>query len=112
MTVATWLRPLKAALTRTAPRRPIRNAPPRRLRLEALEDRTVPATITWVNPAGGDWGTPSNWSGGTVPGAADDAVINLGANDFTVTHSAGFDRVWRLTCQASLTLSGGSLKFL
>jgi hypothetical protein len=46
-----------------------------------------------------------------VPGAADDAVIDLGANSFTVTHSAGNDAVNSLTDQAAFTLSGGSLSF-
>src|SRR5262245_15418328 len=37
------------------------------LLLEPLEDRVVPATKTWALTIGGNWGTPSNWSGGTVP---------------------------------------------
>ena len=46
------------------------------------------ATRTWTNAAGGSWATGSNWSGGLVPTAADDAVINMGAI-FTVTVPAG-----------------------
>jgi len=46
MTVASWLRPLKAKLSRNAPHRPARKRPARRLRLEPLEDRTVPATVS------------------------------------------------------------------
>ena len=40
-----------------------------KLYLEPLEDRTLPAVVMWTNPAGGDWGTPTNWSSGAVPGA-------------------------------------------
>ncbi len=86
-----------------------------RPRLQLLEDRTQPSTLTWINPAGGDWNTAANWQEqGTginrVPGAADDAVIDLGANDFTVTHSSGNDTVHSLTDRAAFTLSGGSLE--
>lgn len=45
MTIASWLRPLKAAMTRNASRRPIRKWPLRRMRLETLEDRVVPAVL-------------------------------------------------------------------
>src|SRR5207253_1704917 len=52
-----------------------------------LEDRTLPSTVTWINPGSGDWNTASNWSSGAVPGAADDVVINVPG--ITVTHGAG-----------------------
>jgi hypothetical protein len=43
-------------------------------------------------------------------GAGDDAVIDLGANDFAVTLSSGSNSVQNLTCQAAFTVtSGGSL---
>jgi hypothetical protein len=57
-------------------RSPFRTA---RLRLESLETRTVPATITWSGgPAGTgtNWLDPNNWVGGVLPGPNDDAVIN------------------------------------
>jgi hypothetical protein len=59
----------------------------RQLWVESLEERTVPAPVSWINAAGGDWGTTSNWSTGAVPGAADDVTINL-PGSVTVTHSA------------------------
>jgi hypothetical protein len=34
------------------------------LRVEQLEDRTVPVTNSWINTGGGDWDTPGNWSRG------------------------------------------------
>ncbi len=67
------------------PRAAVRNRFHRPL-LEPLEVRLAPATINWVNPAGGDWDTASNWQGGVVPGANDDAVINEPGN-VTITHS-------------------------
>src|SRR5438105_15325257 len=78
---------------------------------EALEERTVPsATVNWINPAGGDWDTSTNWSGGQVPGASDDVVIDHGTNNFTVTHSSSaVDSVQSLTDRASFSLSGGTL---
>lgn len=41
------------------------------------------ATGTWINAAGGSWPNPANWSGGTIPGAADDtadfSTLSLGS---------------------------------
>jgi hypothetical protein len=72
--------------------------------LEALEDRSVPATISWVNPAGGDWDTPSNWSSGAVPGAGDDVVISSLSSSSSITRASGA----AITVQ-NLTFSGGTL---
>jgi hypothetical protein len=77
---------------------PRRRARPRaragcRPRLEALEDRATPATITWVNPAGGPWDVPANWDLGRTPQPDDDVVIgrlNFGA---VVDHAGGDDTV-------------------
>ena len=33
----------------------------RHLQLQPCEDRVVPATITWINEAGGGWMTAANW---------------------------------------------------
>jgi hypothetical protein len=77
--------------------------------LELLEDRAVPATVTWINPAGGAWNVPSNWDTGTLPGAADDARIPDFPGDITITHSTGTDTIRSLTSQEAVVLSGGSL---
>jgi hypothetical protein len=76
--------------------------------MEGLERRVLPATVTWINPLGGDWDTASNWSSGQVPGPSDDAIINVpGA---TITHIFGTrDAVHSLTSQAAIALSAGSL---
>jgi hypothetical protein len=71
-----------------------------RPRLEALEDRCLPATFTWIcpNQAMAGWSVPANWAregvGGNVPGAGDTAVFNnnnvrnstmdLGAFDYSI----------------------------
>jgi hypothetical protein len=68
-----------------------------------------PVVVTWINPAGGDWDTASNWSTGQVPGPANAAVIAMPS--ITVQHaSAVADTVYSLTSNAAnLTISGGSL---
>lgn len=42
------------------------------------------ATISWINPAGGNWSNPVNWDAGTVPGSGDNAQIILGGS-YTVS---------------------------
>ncbi|HLN29982.1 MAG TPA: hypothetical protein VK395_19730, partial [Gemmataceae bacterium] len=62
------------------------------------------SVVNWINPAGGDWDTPGNWSTGQVPGATDDAVINY--SNITVTHNtSSSDAVNSITSEAALTLS-------
>ncbi len=79
-----------------------------RATVDRLEDRTLLSTVTWINPSGGDWDDPSMWSGGVVPGAADDAVISF--SDITITHdTSASDTVDSLTCDAALDISDGSL---
>jgi RHS repeat-associated protein len=65
-------------------------------------------TVTWINAAGGDWDTPSNWDLGRVPGPGDDVVI--GIPGITVTHAlTRADALHSLTSQAFVSLSAGSL---
>src|SRR4051812_6949156 len=82
---------------------------PARLRLETLEERTVPASLPvvnllpnptlvsspvfWINPAGGDWDVAANWSTSLVPGLgthrvpkADDVAF-ITTPGVTVTHN-------------------------
>ena len=63
---------------RCQPNKPHRSHPPyrtRQLLVEILENRVVPATITWLNAAGGDWGTAGNWDLNRTPVDGDDVVI-------------------------------------
>jgi hypothetical protein len=56
--------------------------------------------IHWTNAAGGNWSTPSNWSGGVVPTSADNVAIDTaGTYTVTVDVAAG---------SAALTIGGGS----
>ena len=66
-------------------------------------------TITWDGgavPASTAWATAANWSGDTLPGAADHVCIPAGA---TVVHSTGTTSILSLQSQGALTLSGGTL---
>ncbi len=57
------------------------------------------ATRSWVNPAGGNWNSPTNWDTG-VPGPADAAIITL-SGTYAVTLDVN-------PTVASLTLGGTS----
>ena len=59
-----------------------------------------PVMIAWLNPAGGDWHTPANWSTGRVPVALQDVVISL-AGTYTVALS-------QTAAVRSLTLGGAA----
>ncbi|HZT79054.1 MAG TPA: hypothetical protein VFA26_02430, partial [Gemmataceae bacterium] len=84
-------------LPRGRPKRPIRI---RQFRpsVEVLEDRWVPANLTWVGPAGGKWSVAANWAPAQVPGNGDilffsgdtkntDSTMDLGGGVFY--HIAG-----------------------
>lgn len=70
------------------------------------------ATVTWNNGAGTtDWTNATNW-GGSAPGAADTAVINLGANGpnvvTTVTTVTNVE-VGTTAANGTLNVSGGGV---
>ncbi len=79
-----------------------------------LEPRQLLSTITWNNtvaPTGGDWDIPLNWSPAQVPGAGDDAVINLASAGTVLLSSNQADGVQSLATNpnTTLTVSDGSL---
>src|SRR5262249_23317561 len=75
-------------------------------RLEQLEDRTAPA-VSWTGAGDGtSWGDARDWSGGKLPGAADD--VDLGSGSVAVVHTSGSDAVRQLTSHRPLLLSGGT----
>ena len=64
--------------------------------------------VQWIGTAGGNWNTPSNWSTGALPQAADDVSITLPAGQ-TVTITTAIT-VNSLTCDCDLAInSGGTL---
>ena len=75
------------------------------------------ATLTWINPAGGDWNSTNNWSPGQVPASGDNVVITQNGT-YTVTNT-GSATLGSLTLGAasgiqtlnvaSLTLTNSSL---
>src|SRR5208283_354746 len=83
----------------------------RLLVFERLEDRTLPSTVTWMNPAGGNWDNRANWSPANVPGSGDDAVINTTSAATITIQSGDSESVRSLTTASGDTLSitGGSL---
>jgi hypothetical protein len=40
---------------------------------------------TWLNPSGGTFQAPGNWSGSAVPGPADAAIFSMFAPPYTVS---------------------------
>jgi hypothetical protein len=66
------------------------------------------AVVKWVGSSG-DWGDAAHWSGGAVPGANDDVVIDTSNSDITVTVSTGNNQVDSVVCQETLQLNGGTL---
>lgn len=79
----------------------------RRLRLELLEDRTLLATNVFINPNGGSWSTPTNWSLGRAPLANDDVSLPALANGASVTYGPLLDvTLNNLALDAPLALDG------
>ncbi|MBX3401239.1 MAG: cadherin-like domain-containing protein [Gemmataceae bacterium] len=72
-----WLRKLSKKLIPASPPPYVKPKRPKVINLldMQLEDRVTPATITWINAAGGSWGTAANWDLGRLPTTGDDVVI-------------------------------------
>ena len=81
----------------------------RRPVVEILESRLLLATAHWINPASGSWDVPGNWDTGKVPGALDDAIINVSGASPTVTIGSNVETVRSITTQDPLVISGGGL---
>src|SRR4051794_25695605 len=80
-----------------------------RTQLEQLEDRTVPATVTWTATTSGFWDVGSNWSTGNVPQPGDDVVISDPARNLTITYRQTSPSIRSLDSDEAFTLSGGTL---
>ncbi len=94
------------------PRRPAlgrRHPPMDHALFEPLEARQLFASIAW--DGGGDGTTlnqAANWAGDVLPGASDDAVVNV-AGSPTLSMSSGTFGVNSLTCAETFNLSGGTI---
>ncbi len=87
----------------------------RKLRIEALETRSLLSAVTWINPNGGCWDVGSNWSNGQGPGAGNDAVINTVVSAPITVQSGDNISVRSVTTgdpSDTLSISGGSLTVL
>ena len=88
----------------------------RSLCVEGLEERVVLSQITWNNRNSGstfttaNWNDPNNWTGLKVPGAGDDAVINVTGTVVINTPGTSLS-VNSITTNATtnLEIDGGSL---
>jgi hypothetical protein len=86
--------------------------------VETLETRIVLSTVTWVNPAGGNWSVPANWSTDALPGSGDDVVINQ-AGSPTITmdvssvsvHSVTSSDPFVVAAGKTLTVTAGASQF-
>jgi autotransporter-associated beta strand protein len=86
---------------------PARARKQRRLALEPLEDRVVPATDSWTGGAGLanlNWSATANWSLGRAPISGDNVVFNLTPPTLEVIN----DNLTTNPVLASLTVSGGN----
>ncbi|MBC7834436.1 MAG: hypothetical protein H7Y88_04955 [Phycisphaerales bacterium] len=82
---------------------------------DQLEPRQLLTAIIWDGGAGDNfWHSAANWSGDTVPTAADDAVISLPASSPTIIYNAtsGARSVRSLINDEAMTISGGALSIL
>ncbi len=83
--------------------------------IEGLEERLVLSTILWDStnsPAGGSWDTGTNWVGGNVPGATDDAVVNLTSPGTVTLGSSVSATLNSLTTNANTSLTMNTFSLL
>jgi fibronectin-binding autotransporter adhesin len=85
----------KSWLQRLFVSHPIRTASGKRralspVRMEPLEDRTAPATLTWTGAAGTNWNNAGNWTGGGVPSAVNN-VLNFTAGGGVTNYTSNND---------------------
>ncbi len=65
-------------------------------------------SAVWVNTAGGDWFTASNWQGDVLPKPTDDVLIDV-PGSVSITFSQGTAQVNSLLATDPLTISSGQL---
>ncbi len=79
------------------------------LGFEQLEERTLLATITWINPTDGQWDIAENWDLARVPEVGDDVVIPDLASEVVVQFTSEEATVSSLVLHESLQLASGML---
>jgi hypothetical protein len=68
--------------------------------------------ISWKYNTDGLWSNAANWSGGVLPGAADDVTLST-LSDHTITYASATTTIHSLTATTdSLAITGGSLGIL
>ena len=65
--------------------------------------------VSWVNPSGGDWDTPGNWSNDAVPTSSDEVFITIAVSSPITHNTSASDAVQSLTSSDPIVLSAGSL---
>jgi autotransporter-associated beta strand protein len=81
--------------------------------IECLEDRSVPATLTWVGDQDANWNTNNagntNWSGDALP-ASGDTLVFAGAAVGTLTNNTTAGNVYALQFTADgYTITGNAI---
>jgi hypothetical protein len=71
------------------------------LAVEVLEDRATPATISWINSAGGAWDNAGSWDLGRTPQPEDDVVIPSLNYMAVIDHASGADSVQSISSSGS-----------
>ena len=85
---------------------------PVKLQLHTLEDRVVPATITWNSDSDGLWSDPTNWDLGREPTTNDVVIIDRGTANPVITIAANEPRVRVLSDETVVLTSTGQLDLL
>src|SRR5262245_26728728 len=95
--------------SRPSDRQPRRNRRAFRPFLEQMEDRVVPALISWDGGAGNsNWTSAANWDTNTLPGPYDVAEIGSAFSGTTITTASAAITVSSVDSYANVVLSGGS----
>jgi hypothetical protein len=76
----------------------------------SLNGESAAITRTWIRDADGLWSDPANWSGGVVPQASDNVLIDRPAGAFVITIDGDF-AVTSLRSEERILLTGSSLTF-
>jgi hypothetical protein len=67
------------------------------------------SSIHWLHAVDGDFNTPADWRGGSIPGPSDAAILDAKGASFTVTASYSESvRSIQLSANATLDITGGT----